>query len=75
MFTNSNTRSFEVFVNGVSQGEFFVDVNSDEPQNFTIYNIGIEGEVTIRIESTSPGSRGAFDIQTLSWSTYEDTAG
>lgn len=72
MFTNSNTRSFEVFVNDVSQGEYFVDVDSDDPQNFTIYNIGIEGEVTIRIESTSPGSRGAFDIQTLSWSTYEE---
>ncbi len=72
MFTNSNTRMVEVFVNDVSYGTFTIDPNSDDPESFLIRNINVSGEVTIRIESRSPGSRGAMDIQNIRWSTYND---
>lgn len=71
-FGNSNTRSFEVFVNGVSVGEFTVDPEGDTPQIFLIEDIDVAGEVVIRIETTSPGSRGAFNINQISWNTYEE---
>ncbi len=72
MFTNSNTRIVEVFVNDVSYGTFTIDPDSDITESFMIRNINVSGEVTIRIESRSPGSRGAMDIQNIRWSTYEE---
>lgn len=71
-FTNSNARSVELFVNDVSVGTFDVDVDSNDPQTFVVENIDIEGNVTIRLESTSPGSRGAMDVLTFSWEGYEE---
>ena len=69
-FTNTNARSGEVFVNGTSYGTFNVDVNSDTPQSITIENINVSGEVIIQIITTSPGSRGAFNVDNIEWQTY-----
>ncbi|MDY0318055.1 MAG: hypothetical protein RBQ64_05685, partial [Candidatus Izemoplasmatales bacterium] len=69
-FTNTNVRSGEVFVNGVSVGTFNVDVNSDTVQVITIENINVSGEVVIKIVTTSPGSRGAFNVDNIVWNDY-----
>ena len=69
-FTNTNIRSGEVLVNGVSVGTFSVDVNSDVAQTITIENIRVTGNVIIKIVTTSPGSRGAYNVDNISWTTY-----
>ena len=73
-FTNSNVRTVELFVNGISQGSFTVDPNSDTVQIFTIENIDIAGEVTIELRGTSPGTRGAIIVDNFSWTTYAPPA-
>jgi DNA/RNA endonuclease YhcR with UshA esterase domain len=69
-FTNTNVRSGEVFVNGVSVGTFNVDVNSDVAQVITFENINVTGEVVIEIVTTSPGSRGAYNVDNIIWTSY-----
>ncbi len=71
-FTNSNARSGEVFVNGVSIGTFTVDTSSNDPQNISFDNINISGEVVIEIMTTSPSSRGAYNVDNLEWVTYSE---
>lgn len=71
-FTNSNTRSVELFVNDVSVGTFDVDVDSNDPQTFVVDGLEISGDVVIRLESTSPGSRGAMDVLSFSWEGYDE---
>jgi predicted extracellular nuclease len=66
-FTNTNVRSGEVLVNGVSVGTFNVDVSSDTVQVITIEDINVTGEVIIKIVTTSPGSRGAYIVDNLEW--------
>ena len=69
-FTNTNARSVELFVNGVSKGTFDISTTSDVVQVFTVDNINVSGPVVIRLVSTSPGSRGAFTLDNFSWTTY-----
>jgi hypothetical protein len=69
-FTNTNIRSGEVFVNGVSVGTFNVDTLSDVAQTISIEGINVTGDVIIKIVTTSPGSRGAYNVDNISWITY-----
>jgi uncharacterized repeat protein (TIGR02543 family) len=68
-FTNINVRSGEVFVNGVTVGTFNVNVNSDIAQTITFENINVSGQVIIKIVTTSPGSRGAYNVDNITWNT------
>ena len=68
--TNTNPRSGEVFVNDQSVGTFTVDTTSNVNQNINFNDINVEGEVTIKIVTTSSGTRGAFYVDNVSWSTY-----
>jgi len=72
LFTNTNTRSVELFVNGTSYGSFTVDPNSNTPQTWTVEDINVTGEVIIKLISTSPGTRGAMDVQSFEWTTYSN---
>ena len=69
-FTNTNLRSLELFINGISYGTFDISATSDIWQNFTVNNINVTGEVVIKIVSTSPSTRGAFYINNFTWTTY-----
>jgi len=69
-FTNTNIRSGEVLVNGTSIGTFNVDVNSDVAQVITFENINVSGNVIIKIITTSPGTRGAYNVDNIVWETY-----
>ncbi|MCF7924724.1 MAG: InlB B-repeat-containing protein [Candidatus Izimaplasma sp.] len=71
-FTNTNVRSGEVFVNDISVGTFNVDVNSNTAQTITIEGINVTGEVIIKIVTTSPGTRGAFTVDNIEWTTYSN---
>jgi hypothetical protein len=71
-FTNTNLRSLELFVNGISYGTFNVSETSDAWQNFTVNDINVTGEVVIKIVSTSPSTRGAFFVNNFTWTTYTE---
>ncbi len=73
-FTNTHVRSAELFVNDVSVGNFTIDPESDVEETFIIEDINVEGPVVIKLVSTSPGSRGAFNVLEISWTEYEDSA-
>ena len=74
-FTNINERSGEVFVNGNSIGTFTVDVNSDVAQNISFEDINISGNILIKIVTTSPGTRGSFNVDNIQWTTYQNSSG
>jgi len=69
-FTNSNVRSVELFVNDVSFGTFTIDPSSDTAQNWLVEDINVSGDVVIKLVSTSPGSRGAFSVDNIEWTTF-----
>ena len=70
--TNTNARKLELFVNDVSKGTFDVSTNSDTVQKWTIDNINISGDITIKVVSINTGSRGATIIDNFSWVEYKE---
>lgn len=74
-YTNLNTRSVELFINGISYGTFVVDKSSDIAQTWLVENINVAGDVTIELKSTSPGTRGATDVVSFGWTTYSGLNG
>jgi uncharacterized repeat protein (TIGR02543 family) len=69
-FTNKNTRTLELFINDISYGTFSVDVNSDTAQQWTVNDINVEGNITIKVVSINTGSRGATIVDNFKWTDY-----
>ena len=71
-FTNSNTRTANLVVNGTVIDSFTIHPTDDTVQIFVVENINISGNVTIELRSTSPGVRGAFYVDNFTWTTYTE---
>ncbi len=69
-FTNKNTRTLELFINDISYGTFSVDVESDTAQQWTVNDINVEGNITIKVVSINTGSRGATIVDNFKWTDY-----
>jgi hypothetical protein len=64
-FTNSNTRTLQVWINGVQFGsDITVSTSSDVPVNFS-QSINLTGDVVVQIRSTTAGQ---VIIDDISWS-------
>lgn len=70
LFTNTNARTVDLYVNNTFVVRFTVNASSDTPQTFTFEDINIEGEVIIELRGTSSGSRGATKVDNFSWTDY-----
>ncbi len=69
-FTNENTRTLELFINDISYGTFSVDVKSNIAQQWTVNDINVEGNITIKVVSINTGKRGATIVDNFKWTDY-----
>ena len=65
-FTNTDPRSFEVFVNGVSQGTTTVSTSSTTPAAYSKF-INVTGNVVLKIASLSAGQ---IIIDDIAWTGF-----
>ena len=69
-FTNTDARSFEVFVNGVSQGTTTVSTSSTTPVGYS-KSIDVTGNVVLRIVSLGTSSSGGqIIIDDIAWTGF-----